>query len=220
MASIALLAHELRNPLSAISLSAGVLAYSQVPESAPQIDSISRNVRMASRLIDDLMQHSKVTSKGFTLERSHCTLRDLLASSTQIALKQMEQPSRNIPVLVPSGDIEMHVDRMRMQQVFVNLIANAIRYTPMPRRIWVTGTFIGDDVVVRVSDEGVGIEPERLDRLFELFTRPHVQGSRLGLGLGLGLVKKIVELHSGSVQAKSEGADKGSQFTVRFPARP
>ncbi|BDU17494.1 PAS domain-containing sensor histidine kinase [Lysobacter auxotrophicus] len=219
-AAIALLAHELRNPLSGISLSATLLsAQSRDPSLKPQVESIARNVSMAARLIDDLMQHSKVTSKGFSLDRTDCSLRELLESSTRIAQRQMEQESREIPVLVPSGDIEMHIDCMRMQQVFVNLIANAIRYTPAPRKIWVTGTFIGNDVVVRVSDEGIGIEADRLERIFELFTLPHLQGSKLGLGLGLALVKKIVELHSGSVQARSEGVDKGSQFIVRFPAR-
>ena len=218
-AAIALLAHELRNPLSGISLSATLMSQqSREPTIKPQIESIARNVSLAARLIDDLMQHSKVTSKGFSLDRSDCGLRDLLESSTRIAQRQMEQETRDVPVLVPSGDIEMHIDCMRMQQVFVNLIANALRYTPAPRKIWVTGTFIGNDVVVRVSDEGVGIEAERLERIFELFTLPHLQGSKLGLGLGLALVKKIVELHSGSVQARSEGLDKGSQFIVRFPA--
>ena len=219
-AAIALLAHELRNPLSGISLSAALLSTRSLePTIAPQVESITRNVAMAARLIDDLMQHSKVTSKGFELDRSNCSLRELLVASTQIAQRQMDQESREVPVLVPPGDIEMYIDCMRMQQVFVNLIANALRYTPEPGRIWVTGTFVGPEVVVRVSDEGVGIETDRLERIFELFTLPHLQGSKLGLGLGLALVKKIVELHSGSVQARSDGADKGSQFIVRFPAR-
>lgn len=218
-ASIALLAHELRNPLSGIGLSAAVLA-SRVddPVGAPQVDTIVRNVDMAARLIDDLMQHSKVTSKSFALDRSDCSLRDLLERSAQIALRQMDQEGRDVPVLVPSGDIDMHVDCMRMQQVFVNLIANALRYTPLPGRIWVTGTLIGSDVTVRVSDEGVGIDTAQLEQIFDLFTVPQLQGSKLGLGLGLALVKKIVEMHSGSVQAKSEGLGNGSMFIVRFPA--
>ncbi|HZX77031.1 PAS domain-containing sensor histidine kinase [Lysobacter sp.] len=219
-AAIALLAHELRNPLSGIGLAANLLSRRVLdPALVPQIEMISRNVNMAARLIDDLMQHSKVTSRSFSLDRSDCSLRDLLEASTRIALRQMDQESREVPVLVPSGDIDMHIDCMRMQQVFVNLIANALRYTPPPGGIWVTGTYIGSDVIVRVSDEGVGIEAEQLEKIFELFTLPHLEGSKLGLGLGLALVKKIVELHSGSVQARSEGPGKGSQFIVRFPAR-
>ncbi|MDR0184227.1 PAS domain-containing sensor histidine kinase [Lysobacter arvi] len=219
-AAIALLAHELRNPLSGIGLAAAVLGKRVVdPEAAPHVEMISRNVDMAARLIDDLMQHSKITSRSFSLDRSECRLRELLEASTRIALRQMDQEGRAVSVLVPASDIEMHIDRMRMQQVFVNLIANALRYTPPPGRIWVTGTFIGSEVIVRVSDEGVGIETAQLEQIFELFTLPQLQGSKLGLGLGLALVKKIVEMHSGSVQARSEGPGKGSQFIVRFPAR-
>lgn len=219
-AAVALLAHELRNPLSGIGLAASLLSrHIEDPKIVPQVEMISRNVGMAARLIDDLMQHSKVTSRSFSLDRSDCSLRELLESSTRIAQRQMDQESRAVPVLVPTGDLDMHIDCMRMQQVFVNLIANALRYTPLPGGVWVTGTFIGSEVIVRVSDEGVGIETDRLEQIFELFTLPHLEGSKLGLGLGLALVKKIVEMHSGSVQAKSEGPGKGSQFIVRFPAR-
>lgn len=219
-AAIALLAHELRNPLSGISLAVGLLQRRADGDEqfVGPVQVIERNVALSARLIDDLMHHSKVHSDGFCLERTRCNLRELLESSSDIARRQMEQDERTLRVLVPRADIEVHVDRMRMQQVFVNLIANALRYTPMPGRIWVSGTLEGSEVIVRVSDEGVGIESERLERLFEMFTLQRMEPSRLGLGLGLSLVKKIVELHGGSVQARSEGPDKGSQFVVRFPA--
>ena len=219
-AAIGLLAHELRNPLSAIGLAANVLQkrFAGDPQAATPLEAIGSNVALGARLIEDLMQHSKVTSEGFSLDRTRCNVRELLESSASIARRQLQQDDRPISVLVPSSDIDMEVDRMRMQQVFVNLIANALRYTPAPGRIWVVATFEGAEVIVRVADEGVGIEPERLERLFELFTLPKMKGSKLGLGLGLALVKKIVELHGGSVQARSEGLNKGSQFIVRFPA--
>jgi signal transduction histidine kinase len=219
-AAIALLAHELRNPLSGISLAVGLLQRrsNDDPQFGGPLQVIERNIALSARLIDDLMHHSKVHSDGFCLERTRCNLRELLESSSDIARRQMEQDERTLRVLVPRADIEVHVDRMRMQQVFVNLIANALRYTPMPGRIWVSGTLEGSEVIVRVSDEGVGIESERLERLFEMFTLQRMEPSKLGLGLGLSLVKKIVELHGGSVQARSEGPGKGSQFVVRFPA--
>lgn len=218
-AAIALLAHELRNPLSAIGLAASVLQSRQSADgqASPHVAAIANNVALASRLIEDLMQHSKVASDGFSVERSRCNVRELLETSTAIAQRQMQQEDRAVSVLVPSGEVDMYVDRMRMQQVFVNLVANALRYTPEPGRIWVVATFEASEVIVRVVDEGVGIEAERLERLFELFTLPRLSGSKLGLGLGLALVKKIVELHGGSVQARSEGPGKGSQFIVRFP---
>jgi len=218
-AATALLAHELRNPLSAIGLAANVLQNRLREEShaTPQLEAINNNVALAARLIEDLMQHSKVASDGFSVERSRCNVRELLESSTAIAQRQLQQEGRTVSILVPSDEVDMHVDRMRMQQVFVNLVANALRYTPEPGRIWVVATFEASEVIVRVVDEGVGIEPERLERLFGLFTLPRLTGSKLGLGLGLALVKKIVELHGGSVQARSEGPGKGSQFIVRFP---
>lgn len=218
-AAIAVLAHELRNPLTAISLATHALQsrLSSQPQATAPLDAIASNVALGARLIEDLMQHSKVTSEGFSLERTRCNVRELLETSTSVARRQMEQDDRPISVLVPSDEVDMHVDRMRMQQVFVNLIANALRYTPAPGRIWVVATFEGAEVIVRVADEGVGIEPERLERLFELFTLPRLKGTKLGLGLGLALVKKIVELHGGSVQARSEGLNKGCQFIVRFP---
>ena len=219
-AAIALLAHELRNPLSGISLAAGLLRRRCDGEekiTAP-MEVIERNVSLAARLIEDLMHHSKVHSDGFCLERTRCSLRELLEASSDIARRQMQEDARVLRVLVPRNDIEVRVDRMRMQQVFVNLIANALRYTPAPGRIWVSGTLEASEVIVRVSDEGVGIASERLERLFEMFTLQRVETSKLGLGLGLALVKKIVELHGGSVQARSEGPGKGSQFVVRFPA--
>jgi signal transduction histidine kinase len=106
-----------------------------------------------------------------------------------------------------------------MQQVFVNLVANAIRYTEPPGRIWISATQEGPEVVVRITDEGEGIAPDKLNSLFEVFTLPNSHGSKLGLGLGLMQVKKIVDAHGGAVQVKSEGPGQGSQFTVRFPAR-
>ncbi|GGD58199.1 PAS domain-containing sensor histidine kinase [Pseudoxanthomonas indica] len=218
--AIAVLAHELRNPLAGIALATDLLD-SRIPEEvdvARPMSGLNENLKLASRLIDDLLQHSRITAARFRLDRSPCTLRDLLTSSAQIAQRQVGQENRNVHVLVPKAEIEMHIDGMRMQQVFVNLIANALRYTPNPGRIWVTGTVEGLEVVTRVTDEGRGIAPEQLSHLFDLFTDSRVKGTKLGLGLGLAVVKKTVELHGGSVQAKSEGRGKGSQFVVRFPA--
>jgi two-component system CheB/CheR fusion protein len=219
-AALAVLAHELRNPLSAIGMASEVVER-RVPEDARISNltkAISSNVVLAARLIEDLLQHCKVNSKEFSLERSPGSLREQLESCTSIAKRQMGQDERPIAILVPSADITIFIDQLRMQQVFVNLIANAIRYTPPPGRIWVSATIEESEVIVRVTDEGVGIDAGKLDELFSLLTVPRIGDSKLGLGLGLALVKKIVELHGGSVQARSEGPGRGSQFIVRFPA--
>lgn len=220
-AAIALMAHELRNPLSGISLAAGLLYRRCEGDTALEnaVEVITRNVALASRLIEDLMQHARIASGGVSLDRSTLDLHDLLQSSVEIARHQTDQADRPVAVLVPPAPIEVMVDRMRMQQVFVNLLTNAMRYTPPPGRIWVSATLEGSDAIVRVTDEGEGISAERLDTLFEMFTLPRLKGSKLGLGLGLALVKQITELHGGSVQARSEGLGAGSQFIVRFPAR-
>ncbi|HEY0503472.1 MAG TPA: PAS domain-containing sensor histidine kinase [Lysobacter sp.] len=220
-AAIALMAHELRNPLSGISLAAGLLQRRCEGNGAVgnAIDVITRNVSLASRLVDDLMQHARIHSGSVSLDYGTFDLPELLRSSVDIARHQVGQVDRTVHVLVPPAPIEVMVDRMRMQQVFVNLISNALRYTPEPGRIWVSATLEGCEAIVRVSDEGEGIGAERLDTLFEMFTLPRLKGSKLGLGLGLALVKQIVELHGGSVQARSEGLGSGSQFVVRFPAR-
>lgn len=217
--AIAMVAHELRNPLAGIMLGLDLLgAQPQSPEcSALALQGVSENVDLAAHLVDDLLNYSKVSTAGFRIDTSVCGLRSLLEGSTQIALLQLCQPHRSVPVLVPARDIQIHVDRMRMQQVMVNLLTNALRYTPEPGRIWVTGTIEGSEVIVRVTDEGVGIDPVTLNGLFKAFTRVGVQGTRLGLGLGLAVVKKILEQHGGSIQARSEGVGKGSQFVARFP---
>ncbi|MGY8564472.1 PAS domain-containing sensor histidine kinase [Paracidovorax citrulli] len=219
--AIAMVAHELRSPLAGIMLGLELLGtQTQSPESSASVlRNVSENSSLALQLVDDLLNHSRVLAQGFRIETSICTLRDLLESSTQIAIRQMCQPDRSVPVLVPSADIEIQVDRMRMQQVMVNLLTNALRCTPEPGRIWVTGTIEGSEVIVRVTDEGVGIDPSTLNDLFKSFTRVGVKGTRLGLGLGLALAKKILEQHGGSVQALSEGVGKGSQFVARFPKR-
>jgi len=217
---IALLAHELRNPLTGISLGIDLLQ-GRLPDDPVlrgPITAIDSNCKFAARLVDDLMQHSKIHSDGFQLERVECTLRHLLEVSVSIAKQQMSQPDRPISILVPPVEIDMKIDCMRMQQVLVNLLTNSIRYSPVDGRIIVTGTLEGSEVIVRVTDEGAGIEADKLEHLFEAFTRSRLQGTKLGLGLGLALVKKLVDLHGGTVQARSEGTNKGSQFVIRFPS--
>ena len=216
--ALAVLAHELRNPLSAIGLAADVLERHVQDDKRCEalLDAIACNVSLAARLVEDLMQHSKLSSHTFELERSACSLHAQIQQWTSIALRQMKQTARPIIVQAPSGDVRINIDRMRMQQVFVNLIANALRYTPEPGRIWITATVEGPEVIVQVADEGVGIEQARLERLFAQ-RLPRLTGSKLGLGIGLGVVNKMVQMHGGSVRAHSEGTNRGSQFTVRFP---
>jgi len=220
--ALAVLAHELRNPLSAIGLAANGLERHTKDDKRCEalLKAISSNVTLAARLVEDLMQHSKLHSGSFPLQRGRCSLRDHLEECIAIALQQMDQPGRPITLRMPAGAIHLDADRMRMQQVFVNLLTNALRYTPAPGYIEVSAAEAHGQVVVQVADDGIGIERERLATLFDPVALPWLTGSRLGLGVGLGVVRKIVEMHGGSVQAHSDGAARGSRFTVRLPARP
>jgi len=220
--ALAVLAHELRNPLSAIGLAANVLERHVRDDKRCEalLEAISSNVMLAGRLVEDLMQHSKLQADSFPLQHSLCDLREQIEEGIAIALQQMSQPGRRITLQVTAGDIQLKVDRMRMQQVFVNLLANALRYTPAPGHIAVTAVVERGEVVVQVADAGIGIERDRLATLFDQGALPRLAGSRLGLGVGLAVVGKIVAMHGGSVQAHSEGPGQGSRFTVRLPACP
>lgn len=218
--ALAVLAHELRNPLSAIGLAASVLE-GRVPEDprcGMLLSAIASNVALAARMVEDLLQHSQLTAGSFHLDRSACSLGDSMRQWAAIALRQMGQPDRTVVLQIPAADILVHIDAMRMQQVFVNLIANALRYTPEPGRIWLTIRRDQECVVVDVVDEGIGMERQRVASLFEPLAVPRLSSSKLGLGLGLSVVGRIVERHGGSVHAHSDGPGCGSRFTVRLPS--
>lgn len=218
--AIAVLAHELRGPLSAIGMAAEVASHS--PVDAPRqaaLDIIRRNVGFAARLAEDLEEHSRAEAGKLSLQMEPVVLAELLEASIDVARHRMGDPRRPIDLLVPPVPLVLQGDRLRLQQVFINLVVNAIRYTPEIGRIWVTATVEGPDIVVRISDQGIGIAPDMLERIFGMFTQA-AGLSDAGLGVGLALVKKIVELHHGSVQARSEGIGKGSVFSVRLPLNP
>lgn len=218
--AIAVLAHELRGPLSAIGMAAEVLL--QSPDAVQRqaaLDIIRRNVGFSARLSEDLEEHSRAVAGKLSLQMEPVVLGELLEASIDVARQRMASAGHPVDLLMPPAPLVVEGDRLRLQQVFVNLVANAIRYTPEPGRIWVTATVEGPDIVVRVSDEGIGIAPEMLEQIFDMFTQASAVVPKAGLGVGLALVKKIVELHQGSVQARSEGIGKGSAFSVRLPLR-
>lgn len=219
--AIAVLAHEFRGPLSAVSMATEVLANAGVDEAQLQsaLGVIRRNVGFAVRLVEDLEEHSRAAAGKLSLQHERVALAGLLDAAITIARHRTDAQQRPIALVMPGAGIDIDADPLRIRQVFVNLVANAIRYTPQPGRIWVTASLEGTEAVVQVSDQGVGIAPDMLDRIFEMFTQVRTPSSNGGLGVGLALVKTIIELHGGSVQARSEGVGKGSEFTVRLPLR-
>jgi two-component system CheB/CheR fusion protein len=219
--ALATLSHELRNPLSALNMAASLIErQADDPRWLQPVEIIQRNVGYVARMMDDLEQATRVTVGKLALSTEPLSLRQEIESAVQIALARAGNPPRNVQLLLPPGEpIRLEADRLRLQQVVANLVGNAIKFTADGGTIWIKGTSEGQHAVVRVEDDGAGIAPDMLDTIFRMFTQVDGQ-QQAGLGIGLALVKDIVERHGGTVQAKSDGPGKGSQFTVRLPLHP
>lgn len=222
LAACAMLSHELRNPLSALNMAATAIERQvDSPTLRQPTQIIQRNVGFVARMIDDLEQATRATVGKLALTIEPLLLNDELEAAIQTALARTGNPQRVVECLLPPGQpIALQADRLRLQQVFANLVGNALKFTDDGGRIWVKGTIEGSHVVVRIEDNGIGIAPDMLEAIFNMFTQAERPGGQPGLGIGLALVKTIVELHGGSVQANSDGIGKGSEFTVRLPLQP
>ena len=216
--AIAMLSHELRNPLSSISMAAAVLR--QLADGAsttPSLDVLQRNVGFATRIVEDLEQASRATVGKLQIDMQPLSLEPELRAAIETATHQAGGRARDISLLMPPGEpILIEADRLRLQQVFVNLIVNAIKFTSDGGHVWVNATVEARQAVIRIEDNGAGISPDMLETIFGMFTQVRAPAN-VGLGIGLALVKNIVELHGGTVQARSDGLGKGSTFTVRLP---
>jgi signal transduction histidine kinase len=169
-----------------------------------------------SRLLDDLLDMSRLTMEHLRLERARFDLRTAIEPSIEIVAGRAEERGQTMRVALPSKPVEVFGDAARLEQVFANLLSNAVRYTPHGGAITVTLGVDGEWAVVEVIDTGDGIAADDLARIFDPFSRG-TSGNAEGLGIGLTLVRGLVELHGGSVQAESPGAGGGSTFTVRLP---
>ncbi len=218
---LAMLSHELRNPLGAILNTCNLLSRkSQLPKRMHQpISIVSRQARQMAELLDDLLDVSRITSGKIKLEKTRTLLADIVdeAIESQQGLAQQRQQR----LLVTYADEPLHVygDHSRLVQVVVNLLNNAIKYSGEGREIKVALEKRGRFGVIRVKDQGVGIEPELIESLFEMFAQKDstLDRSSGGMGLGLHLVRKLVEFHNGKVIGRSEGVGRGSEFIVRLP---
>jgi PAS domain S-box-containing protein len=218
---LALLAHELRNPLAPIRNAVGILR-ARGPE-LPELDwarnVIERQVNQMSRLIDDLVDVSRITRGTIELRRQRVELSAVVRDAIETSQPLVEKWGHQLTVELPPEPVYLDADPTRLAQVVLNLLNNAAKYTKDGGRIWLTAERAGEQVVVRVKDTGVGIPANMLSRIFEMFTRvEHSVGhSEGGLGIGLMLVQRLVELHGGTVEAHSDGPDQGSEFVVRLP---
>jgi len=218
---IATVAHELRTPLSAIQNCTHVLATVPPNDARAEraMEILTRNATFSVRLVNELVDAERGALGKLVLKPEMVSVEDALRTAMQAAQLGVERSHRKIDLIVPAEGVQIEADPLRMQQIFVNLINNAIRYTPDDGQIWITAVTQGDAIVVKVEDNGYGIDPAELKEIFELFSQASNAHGKGGLGVGLALVKQIVELHQGTVQAQSDGVGKGSQFFVRLPLR-
>jgi PAS domain S-box-containing protein len=217
---LATLAHELRNPLSVMMTSAYLMHRRARDDTLllAETDRIKRQIRLAQRMVDDLADLARARRKSLVLENVALDLRLVAREAAQSVFGPGEQ-QHQLEMFLTETPIEIRGDPVRVHQVFVNLLTNAVRYTPTGGVVGMSVTSEGGDAVVRIKDTGIGIPPEKLTTIFDLFTQAHMDlaESRAGLGIGLNLTRELVTLHKGTIQASSEGAGKGSEFVVRFP---
>ncbi|MBL0419053.1 PAS domain-containing protein [Ramlibacter sp. AW1] len=219
---LAMLAHELRNPLAPIA--SGVTLLHRVAGNEARVrqtaDLIGRQAAHLRSLVDDLMDVSGVARGLVTLAADQVDLRQVLADAVEQTRPLMDGKRHSLHIMAGSAPLPVEGDRKRLVQIFANVLGNAAKYTPPSGRVVVETGIEDDSAVVRVIDNGLGMTPELLERVFDLFVQgeraqDHAQG---GLGIGLALVRRLVELHGGSVSASSMGPGHGSTFTVRLPA--
>ena len=216
---LAMLGHELRNPLAPI-LTALELMRARAPETfARERAIIDRQVSSMVRLVDDLLDVSRITEGRIELHKTAVDVADVLDEAIEMTRPLFEQRGHAVRVRCPRGLLVL-ADASRLKQVFSNLLTNAAKYTEPRGHVDVSGELVAGHVVIKVRDDGVGILPEVLPRVFDVFVQgPQAMDRALGgLGLGLGIVRSLVELHGGEVSAHSEGPDKGAEFMVRLPA--
>jgi PAS domain S-box-containing protein len=214
---LATLAHELRNPLAPLSNMLEVLKRTNDTDVQLRArETMERQLRHLVRLVDDLLDLNRITHNRLELRRSDVELATVIQHAVEASRPLAESAGHELHVLLPAEPIRLRADPARLTQVFSNLLNNCCKYTPPRGTIWVTAQRSGGDVIVSVKDTGAGIPRDKLDLIFEMFTQ--LGPSQGGLGIGLTLVKQLVSMHGGSIQARSAGEGRGSEFVVRLPA--
>ncbi|HVX12671.1 MAG TPA: ATP-binding protein [Pirellulales bacterium] len=220
---LAILAHELRNPLAPISMGLDLLRQPGVEATNTKwvYEVMGRQVQHLTRLVDDLLDVSRITRGKIELRREPTDLQAVVARALEAGRGLVESKGHELTVELPDEPVRLTADPIRLSQVIANLLNNAAKFTPPGGKIRIRGRRLDDEAEISVRDTGIGIAPDMLSQVFELFTQaPPVQGGQGGLGIGLTLVKSLLELMGGSVEARSEGLNKGSEFVVRLPLTP
>jgi signal transduction histidine kinase len=219
--TLAVLAHELRSPLAAVHNSLQFIRAVGPQEKAVDqaVGVMERQVRYMTRLIENLLDLSRIDRGKLVLSKERCDLERVVADAVETSPPVLDERHQELIVSLPPGPLYLESDPTWIRQVLVNLLTNAARYTEPGGHIRLTVETEWNEVIVGVRDDGVGIDPELLPHLFEPYTqgKRSSEGARHGLGIGLALVKRLVELHGGSVEAHSAGAGRGSEFVARLP---
>jgi PAS domain S-box-containing protein len=218
---LATLAHELRNPLAPIRNSLHILRMTGTddPSAARVQEMLERQVNHMSRLVDDLLDVARITSGRIELRSEPVELAALIRSAVEVSKPLIDVANHRLATTLPPRPITVEGDAIRLTQVITNLLNNAAKYMEPGGQIWLTAASEGDEAVISVRDTGIGIAPDMLPRVFQMFTQvdrdgKHTQG---GLGVGLALARQLVEMHGGRIEGRSQGKGQGSEFVVRLP---
>jgi signal transduction histidine kinase len=218
---LAILAHELRNPLAPIRNSLQILRMTACSDPAAErvCEMMERQVNHMVRLVDDLMEVSRITRGLIELRKEQTDLATVIRSAVDTSKPLIEAKEHQLAISLPPDPVPLHGDVVRLGQIFSNLLNNSAKYTESGGQLWINAKRVGNDVVVSVRDNGIGLSPEMLPVVFDMFMQVDRSAKRSqgGLGIGLTLVKNLVELHGGSITAHSDGPGQGSEFVVRLP---
>jgi signal transduction histidine kinase/ActR/RegA family two-component response regulator len=221
---LATLAHELRNPLAPLSTALEILRMAGGDADAAQRarDIMERQLKQMVRLVDDLLDVSRITTGKLTINKDRITLQTVVRDAVETVRSFIDSYAHVLIIDLPETPIYLEADATRLAQVFSNLLNNAAKYTTSGGRISFAAEQEGEQIVIRVTDSGIGISNDMLPRIFEMFTQADysLERSHAGLGVGLTLAKRLVELHGGTIEARSAGLNRGSEFIVRLPTVP
>jgi PAS domain S-box-containing protein len=215
------LGHELRNPLAPLSSATHIIRrLTPDPRVEGALQIIARQVASLTRLADDLMDVTRLETGKVEPQLQKMDLCRFLEDAVRGMEETAAARQLTMVTLFPGSELPVNIDESLMQRLVLNLLGNAIKYTPEGGKIWVKAVQEGPEIVLRVEDTGIGIAPEVLPRIFELFTQERAAQDMVpgGIGVGLAMVREIAELHGGTVQARSAGEGKGAEFSVRLPA--
>jgi PAS domain S-box-containing protein len=218
---IAMLAHELRNPLAPIRNAVALMGRKGLGD--PTLESMRQTIDRQSvqltRLLDELLDVNRIARGQFSIERELLDFREIITRAVESSRPLIDSREHSIELVVPDDSVPVLGDAVRLTQAVVNLLNNAAKYTPAGGAIRVSVTVRGAELELRVKDSGRGIERDMLEKVFDLFVQIDASSNAAlgGLGVGLALVRRVIELHGGSIQARSEGKERGSEFVARMP---